>query len=411
MSSPYRSDSLDSLVSTDDLDQASMLIKFRSLLFLSVFVLLLIIGIISSFYIPIPIKVSGPTVVWSDVGVLQVTAKDPGGVTSIKVKVGDYVEKGQIIAVLDQSRVSDQLDSTKEKLYVLNRYIADIERLQNNDQKTRVEFKKVVDGIHKSSEMLNKTRLNRLNSRKEELRKLHDEGLIKFDQYHTFIDRIEDTESSIINDQRMVITELKEENAKNNSESRELLQKKLEAAQLSSEVRLLESQLSDQGVLRSMSSGTVVEITASVGDFLSPGSPVILVRPDSKIEQMTFVVFISSEQVKPVSVGMRTELELSAFPPTKYGKLVGKVKSISPMPLSSSGLMKELRNDQLVARITESGSPFMVKVDILRDPDTGNFMWSSASKTERKLQVGMIGQGSVITREEKLFWLLLPQTE
>ena len=399
------------MVSTDDLDQASMLIKFRSLLFLSVFVLLLIIGIISSFYIPIPIKVSGPTVVWSDVGVLQVTAKDPGSVTEIQVKVGDYVKEGQTIAKLDQSRVSDQLDSTKEKLYVLNKYIEDIEKLQNNDQRTREEFKKVVDGIHKSSEILNKTRLNRLNSRKEELRKLHDEGLIKFDQYHTFIDRIEDTESSIINDQRMVINELKEENAKNNSESRELLQKKLEAAQLSSEVRLLQSQLSDQGVLRSMSSGTVVEITASVGDFLSPGSPVILVRPDSKIEQMTFVVFISSEQVKPVSVGMRTELELSAFPPTKYGKLVGKVKSISPMPLSSSGLMKELRNDQLVARITESGSPFMVKVDILRDPDTGNFMWSSASKTERKLQVGMIGQGSVITREEKLFWLLLPQTE
>ena len=411
MSSPYRSDSLDSLVSTDDLDQASMLIKFRSLLFLSVFVLLLIIGIISSFYIPIPIKVSGPTVVWSDVGVLQVTAKDPGSVTKIKVKVGDYVEKGQIIAELDQSRVRDQLKSTEEKLFVLNKYIEDIEKLQNNDQRTREEFKKVVDGIHKSSEVLNKTRLNRLNSRKEELRKLHDEGLIKFDQYHTFIDRIEDTESSIINDQRMVINELKEENAKNNSESRELLQKKLEAAQLSSEVRLLKSQLSDQGVLRSMRSGTVVEITTSVGDFLSPGSPVILVRPDSEIEQMTFVVFISSEQVKPVSVGMRTELELSAFPPTKYGKLVGKVKSISPMPLSSSGLMKELRNDQLVARITESGSPFMVKVDILRDPDTGNFMWSSASKTERKLQVGMIGQGSVITREEKLFWLLLPQTE
>ena len=411
MSSPYRSDSLDSLVSTDDLDQASMLIKFRSLLFLSVFVLLLIIGIISSFYIPIPIKVSGPTVVWSDVGVLQVTAKDPGSVTEIQVKVGDYVKEGQTIAKLDQSRVSDQLKSTEEKLFVLNKYIEDIEKLQNNDQRTREEFKKVVDGIHKSSEVLNKTRLNRLNSRKEELRKLHDEGLIKFDQYHTFIDRIEDTESSIINDQRMVINELKEENAKNNSESRELLQKKLEAAQLSSEVRLLQSQLSDQGVLRSMSSGTVVEITASVGDFLSPGSPVILVRPDSKIEQMTFVVFISSEQVKPVSVGMRTELELSAFPPTKYGKLVGKVKSISPMPLSSSGLMKELRNDQLVARITESGSPFMVKVDILRDPDSGNFMWSSASKTERKLQVGMIGQGSVITREEKLFWLLLPQTE
>jgi hypothetical protein len=53
----------------------------------------------------------------------------------------------------------------------------------------------------------------------------------------------------------------------------------------------------------------------------------------------------------------------------------------------------------------------MVKVEILRDPETGDFKWSSASKSERKLQVGMIGQGSVITREEQLRWLLLPQTE
>jgi HlyD family secretion protein len=411
VSSPYRSDSLDSLVSSDDLDQASMLIKFRSLLFLSVFVLLISIAVACSILIYIPIKVSGPSVIWSDVGVLQVTAKDPGVVTSINVKIGDHVEAGQVIAVLDQSRVQDQLDSATFKLKALQQYISDIEESQTNDQKTREEFKKVVDDIHRSSEILNKTRLSRLNSRKEELRNLHKEGLIKFDQYYTFIDRIEDTESSIINDQRIVVSELKEENNKHVSEYRELLQKKLEADQLSSEVELLESQLADQGELRSKITGRVVEITSSVGDFLSPGSPVILVRPDSMEDEMTFVVFISSEQVKPVSVGMPTELELSAFPPTKYGKLVGRVKSISPMPLSSSGLMKELKNDQLVGRITEAGSPFMVKVEILRDPETGDFKWSSASKSERKLQVGMIGQGSVITREEQLRWLLLPQTE
>jgi len=411
VSSPYRSDSLDSLVSSDDLDQASMLIKFRSLLFLSVFVLLISIAVACSILIYIPIKVSGPSVIWSDVGVLQVTAKDPGVVTSINVKIGDHVEAGQVIAVLDQSRVQDQLDSATFKLKALQQYISDIEKSQTNDQKTREEFKKVVDDIHRSSEILNKTRLSRLNSRKEELRNLHKEGLIKFDQYYTFIDRIEDTESSIINDQRIVVSELKEENNKHVSEYRELLQKKLEADQLSSEVELLESQLADQGELRSKITGRVVEITSSVGDFLSPGSPVILVRPDSMEDEMTFVVFISSEQVKPVSVGMPTELELSAFPPTKYGKLVGRVKSISPMPLSSSGLMKELKNDQLVGRITEAGSPFMVKVEILRDPETGDFKWSSASKSERKLQVGMIGQGSVITREEQLRWLLLPQTE
>jgi hypothetical protein len=80
------------------------------------------------------------------------------------------------------------------------------------------------------------------------------------------------------------------------------------------------------------------------------------------------------------------------------------------MPLSSSGLMKELRNDQLVQRITEVGSPFMVKVDIDRD-EQGHFKWSSKSDEVRQLQVGMVGQGSIITREERLIWLLLPQTK
>ena len=407
---PFRSDSLDNLVSTDDLDQASSLIRFRSFLFLFVFVILIGIGVVCAIFVKVPIKVSGPAVLWSDVGVLQIAAKDPGSVTSIKVKVGDRVQVGQVIALLDQSRVQDQLSSAQHKLKVLQTYIGDIENLQTRDKEKRKEFQQSIEEIQQSSDLLNKARLKRLQLRKNELRKLHEDGFILFDQYNTFVNQIEDTESAIINDQRDVVRELKEENNKLTSDHRELLQKKLEADQLSSEVTLLQSQLADQGELTSRINGRVVEITSSVGDFLSPGSPVVLVQPDSKEEEMTFVVFISSEQVKPVHEGMRTELELSAFPPTKYGKLVAEVKSVSPMPLSSSGLMKELRNDQLVERITQAGSPFMVKVDILRNPD-GSLLWSSASSTERKLQVGMVGEGSVITRYERLVWLMLPQTE
>jgi HlyD family secretion protein len=410
VSPPFRSDSLDNLVSTDDLDQASSLIRFRSFLFLFVFVILIGIGVVCAIFVKVPIKVSGPAVLWSDVGVLQIAAKDPGSVTSIKVKVGDRVQVGQVIALLDQSRVQDQLSSVQHKLKVLQTYIGDIENLQTRDKEKRKEFQQSIEEIQQSSDLLNKARLKRLQLRKNELRKLHEDGFILFDQYNTFVNQIEDTESAIINDQRDVVRELKEENNKLTSDHRELLQKKLEADQLSSEVTLLQSQLADQGELTSRINGRVVEITSSVGDFLSPGSPVVLVQPDSKEEEMTFVVFISSEQVKPVHEGMRTELELSAFPPTKYGKLVAEVKSVSPMPLSSSGLMKELRNDQLVERITQAGSPFMVKVDILRNPD-GSLLWSSASSTERKLQVGMVGEGSVITRYERLAWLMLPQTE
>lgn len=411
MSPPFRSDSLDSLVSTDDLDQASSLIRFRSFFFLLIFGLLLVVFILCSFFVKVPISVAGPSVIWSDVGVLQVAAKDPGSITSLSVKVGDRIEAGQEIGVLDQSSVEDQLFSLRYKLNALLKYISDIEDLQEKDLGKRLSLRKSIESFQENSEKLNTTRINRLEERKKELKKLYDKELLVFDQYNSVVESIEQTESAIINEQRSFINELKEENNKFVSDSREVLQKKLEADQLSSEVTLLESQLISQGKLTSPISGRVVEITASVGDFLSPGSPVVLVQPDSKEDQLTFVVFISSEQVKPVKPGMRTELELSAFPPTQFGKLVAEVTSISPMPLSSSGLMKELRNDQLVNRITESGSPFMARVEILRDEETGEFVWSSSSDSKRELQVGMVGEGSIITRYERLIWLLLPQTE
>jgi HlyD family secretion protein len=373
-------------------------------------VLLIIIAIACSLLIHIPIKVSGPAVIWSDEGVLQVTADHPGTITEIMVNIGDRVECNQTIAKLDQKMFRDKLISTQEKLDALRANIVDIVTLQNKDKSERAEIEDNASEARQDLGNLKRITMNRLRKRKDDLAILHKDGLIQFDQYNLLTDQIEKTEESLIQEKRMALTEQKEEQRKKITEERELLQKKLEARQLESEVSLLDKQIDEQGELKSHISGRVVEITSSVGDFLSPGSPVILVQPDSSDDKMTFVVFISSEQVKPVKKSMDTELQLSAFPSTKYGKLMAKVKGISPMPLSSSGLMKVLRNDQLVQRITEAGSPFMVNVDIVRDKQ-GKFKWSSKSDGERELQVGMVGQGSIITREERLIWLLLPQTK
>ena len=140
MSSPYRPDSLDSLVSTNDLDQASSLIRFRSFLFFAVFTLLISIGVLCCIFIEIPIKVSGPSVVWSDEGVLQVAAKFPGSVKKFNIRVGDRVEKGQKIAELDQSRIRENLRATIKKRDFLQKFIKDISEVRFNDRKKSAEL-------------------------------------------------------------------------------------------------------------------------------------------------------------------------------------------------------------------------------------------------------------------------------
>ena len=64
----------------------------------------------------------------------------------------------------------------------------------------------------------------------------------------------------------------------------------------------------------------------------------------------------------------------------------------------------------LVERITEGKSIYGEGRNI-DDSKTGRFNWSSSSKTNRKIQQGMVGQGSIITNKEQLIWLLLPKSE
>ena len=170
--------------------------------------------------------------IWSDVGVLQVSAKDPGSITSIGAKVGDRVEVGQVIAKLDQSGIVDQLTSVSFKLQALKNYIKDLQHLQVSDKIEREGFKKTTDKLMLESTQLTEKRLSRFRDRKDQLQKLLDDNAITFDQFNTFIDRIELAEDKIISDQRMVVAELKEENFKHTNDARELLQKKLEAEQL-----------------------------------------------------------------------------------------------------------------------------------------------------------------------------------
>ena len=134
---------------------------------------------------------------------LQVAAKDPGSIKEISVKVGDRVEKGQVIADLDQSQIEDKLEATQRKLKVLNDFVLDIKNLQTFDQIERAKFKKTTDQLASDAKRLNRNRILRFQQRKGELKKLFDDGLIQFEQYHALIDRVDQAEDNVIADERM----------------------------------------------------------------------------------------------------------------------------------------------------------------------------------------------------------------
>ncbi|GAB5558888.1 MAG: HlyD family efflux transporter periplasmic adaptor subunit [Synoicihabitans sp.] len=408
--SPFRQDALDSMVSTEELDQASRSIAFQGKLLLILVGVLLLTATVLTFVITVPVKVTGPGVLWSRVGVRQVTATGDGRLIELNVRTGGQVEAGQIIARLDQNSLSQQLASAQANLDALQTHIALSENLQLEDESARAAFNQRVDELIAASERTAKIKTARLSERRDQLEALQAAGMLEAERFNQLISQIEDSEERLVTLQRETVTQLKQEHLTDFQQQREVLSMRLQAAQLQTDVELLQAQLASKGVLRTPISGRVVETMTAVGDYLTPGMPVIVVQSPEATDDLSAVVFVPTQLAKPIRVGMDVELELPAFTKSLYGKLLGEVEAVSPLPVSTSGLMRELRNDRLVQTISEQGSPILVRVRLKTNPETGQFMWSSNSPVERALQPGMAATGGVVIRKERIIDLLLPET-
>lgn len=409
-SSPYRNDAADILVSTQELDQASRMIRLQSRSFLALVGLLVVGASIASFVIKVPVKVSGPGVLWTNESVHQVSATTPGRVQSIHVAAGALVEAGSVIARLDQSALADQLASAQANLQALEDHLTASAKMQDADAATRAALSVKIDELITTSSAMNRARLARFEGRRTELEDLRERGLIETERFNQLIGQIEEAETSLVALERETINELKQNQSATYQQDRERLQLELQANQLRTEVALLQRQLEQQGELRTPVGGQVVEVTMSVGDYLSPGLPAIVVQPEASSEGIGAVIFVPGTLAKPITPGMPVELEMAAFAKNMHGLVLGEVESASPLPMSSSALLRELRNDQLVKSITEQGSPFLVRVKLLRTESGDDFRWSSTSEFARPLQRGMMAQGGIVVRRERLIDLLLPRT-
>ena len=409
-SGPFREDAADSFISSEELDRASRQIRGKSSFILWLTFILVVTAIILAWIIEVPVKVKGHGVIWSPEGVRQIAASAPGRVLAIEVNVGDRVAAGDLIASLDQTELRAQLASSSAQLKALQSNLAGLKRLQETDRNTREQLALKRDALFTQSNERAEQQVQRLRERLEALASLEANGLIEADRVAALETQLSQIIEQTSNLQRQLLSEERQEHAAEISLERELLQKDLEVARLEAEIVLLQSQLRNNGALTTPIAGSVVEVSAAVGDYLSPGAPVLLIQPDVGDASLSAIVFVPSQQTKPIRPGMKVELALPSFPSEMYGTLQGTVAELSPLPLSTTALMRELRNDQLVQTISEGGSPFLVRVELRRQSDaSGAYLWSSPSDRPRELFAGMTLEGSVVTSKTRLLNLFLPK--
>lgn len=154
-------------------------------------------------------------------------------------------------------------------------------------------------------------------------------------------------------------------------------------------------------------SGHVTEVKATPGTVVAPGKAILSIESGGK--GLELVLYVPPEQGKKIVPGMRVGIEPATIKKEEYGTLIGSVLAVSDFPVSPEGMTAVLQNAQLVRRFAARGAPYAVRVALLSDAGTpSGYAWSSGAGPPVGLSSGTTASAEVTVRTQAPVSLLLP---
>ncbi len=171
-------------------------------------------------------------------------------------------------------------------------------------------------------------------------------------------------------------------------------------------LRIIETEMENASTVRSPYDGRVLEMRMEPGTFIREGTPLLsLERVDVPLEAILFVPFGG----KRIQVGAQVEITTETVKREEYGYLLGSVLSISPQSASKEGMMRYLRNEQLVSQLSKDQAPVILEVFLEEDPHTvSGLRWSSKTGPPFKLNSGLLFSANIVVEKQRPISLLLP---
>ena len=177
-------------------------------------------------------------------------------------------------------------------------------------------------------------------------------------------------------------------------------------ADIEGRISLLRQQLGRDGSLASPVPGRVVEVLKDPGEYLPAGTPVLRIEATSAPLLGYLLVPRVGKQIRP---GMVVQLEPAGIRPEEFGRMLGRVRSVSPAPLSLEAVQEKLKNPTLAAQLGAGGSAYLVEVVPDRDPATPTGLrWTTRLGPPFQFGSGTLIAGQVRLRVQAPVTLMLP---
>ena len=405
----FRKEALDRMANPERLDAPVQLIGRADWLAVGLFAALAAAAVLWATFTFAPVRIEGEGILIDRAGLSEVVTADAGRIASFAVAPGSIVTRGQAIATLSGAELDRDLSDTGARLVQAR---ARLERLEqfHAEQRNRAASANAerLAGITRTRDELRK-QLVYLDERARRVAELVPRGVVRRDAQI-------DAEAAASSARERITSldaqadQIRLDALARDGESRlALLDARNAVEDLERERERLLARRSDRTIVRAPLAGRVVEVKAATGDVVAAGAPLATIAQIGRRGDLVAVLYVPAGEGKRTEPGMPVEVAPATVEPSVYGRIRGKVLSVSPLPATREGIRRTLRNDQLVEQLSAGRAVVEVRVALDRDAaaPTG-FAWTSSRGPEGGVGAGTLARARIVIDRERVISFLRP---
>ena len=393
----FRKVALDRLSSPEELDQVMHITTAKGWIVFGTVALLLVTTTVWGVLGTLSEKVSGRGILVKTGGVLEVVASASGRVTDVPISVGESISEGQVVAWVAQPDLLDQLEQTRSELAAVRAEHAQNAKFRHDQTDLKLEqLRKEAAGLRQSIAN-DSDQLVALEERLAAQKQLVDKGLLARPtllESRQARDRTKEARNSSQSRLQQIAVEKSEAQ---NQLAETLRQGELKIANAEAKLKQLQENLRASSQVVSPYTGRVLEVMTEKGKLLNRGEPVLsLDLTGQTVQNLVAIIYVPSIHGKKVRPGMEINVAPATIPREEYGMMVGRVTLVSDYPATPQGMLRVLKNEQLVRELSGGGAPYEVHAELIVDPSTpSSYRWTSSGGPPTTIESGTVATAFV----------------
>ncbi|HRJ60961.1 MAG TPA: NHLP bacteriocin system secretion protein [Azospirillaceae bacterium] len=403
----------------DNLDLGVEVVRAPQWMLLATALVLAIGAVWLSFTLSVPSKVVASGILITAEGLKDVETLAGGRVKDIFVFPGDHVRRGQKIVQIEQPDLAQELEQAQAELAHLNgryRRVAGFHRIADADTgamlaRRRSELENLLAANAQQIEWLQKNLAG--------YESLASRGVISQQKFFEAKVALNEAIAEQMRNANALTALQFDANTRKIEQEREILDLEIKIEQVRSKIAGIREKRQRMAFLESPYDGVVIEQKVDLGELIEVGKPVLSILPgystdedsDGAADRMPLVatLYLPSADGKRVRPGMAAQISPTAIRREEYGYIHATIDWRSAVPATPEGMMRSLKNRQMVESLSLGGAPFEAKATLHLDPATpSGFRWSSSRGPNQTIGAGSLISAQVIVKEQPLASLVMP---